>query len=122
MFHSISFIHIEINKMIIRKLAPVFIILLFLSFVLTRGNLYGKPFENKELTSKQAKHLEDVKKNLDARLQDITNLKSGTNALKEELKVLNTTIEELTEGKAGVVALDLVMMVQELKQHQQQQV
>ena len=96
--------------MIIRKLAPVFIILVSLSLVLTRGNLYGKPFENKELTSKQAKHLEDVKKNLDARLQDITNLKSGTSALKEELKVLNTTIEELTEGKAGVVALDLVTM------------
>ncbi|MHC4321154.1 MAG: mechanosensitive ion channel domain-containing protein, partial [Planctomycetota bacterium] len=94
--------------MIIRKLVPAFIILVSLSFVLSRGNLYSQPFKDEELTSKQTEHLEELKNHLDVHLQDITNLKSDINALKEELKILNTTIEELIEGKAEVEALDLV--------------
>ena len=94
--------------MTIKKLAPAFIILVSLSFVLTGGNLYSQPFKNGELTSKQTEHLEEVKKHLDIHLQDISNLKSDINALKEELKILNTTIEGLIEGKAEAEALDLV--------------
>jgi len=94
--------------MIIRKLAPAFIILVSLSFILSRGNLYSQPFKSEELTSKRAKRLEDAKENLDVYLQNIANLKSDINALKEELTILNTTIEKLVEGKAGVEALDLV--------------
>ena len=94
--------------MIIRKLAPAFIILVSLSFVLTRGSLYSQPFKNDELTSKRAQHIEDVKKDLDVRLQDIANLNSNINILKEELSTLSTTIEKLIEGKAETEALDIV--------------
>ncbi|MGR3292666.1 MAG: mechanosensitive ion channel domain-containing protein [Candidatus Scalindua sp.] len=93
--------------MIIRKLAPAFIILVSLSFILSRGNLYSQPFKGVGLASKQAKRLEDVKKNLDVHLQNLANLKSSINVLKEELKILNTTIEKLIEDKADVETLDL---------------
>ena len=99
---------INIAKMIIRKLAFVIIFLVSLSFILIRGDLYSQPFKNEELTSKQVKHLEDISKDLDVYLQDIANLKSNVNALTEELKTLNTTIEQLIEGKAEVEAVDLV--------------
>jgi small-conductance mechanosensitive channel len=91
-----------------RKTTSAIIILVSLSFVLARSNLYSQPFKSDELTSKRVKHLEDVKKNLDVRLQNIANLKSSINVLKEELKELNTTIEQLTESKAGAEVLDLV--------------
>ena len=73
-----------------------------------RGNLYSQPSNIEGLTSKRARRLEDVKKNLDVHLQDIANLKSNMNILKEELAILNTTTEKLIEGKAEVEALDIV--------------
>ena len=94
--------------MIIRKPASAIIILVSLSFILTGGNLYSQPLKNEELTSKQVKRLEDVSKGLDVYLQDIANLKSNVNTLKEELKILNTTIEKLIEDKAEAEVLDLV--------------
>ena len=94
--------------MIIRKLAPIFIILVSLSFTLSRGNLYSQSFKSEELTSKRAKRFEDVKKNLDVHLQNIANLESSINVLKEELKILNTTKEELIKGNAEAEVLDLV--------------
>ena len=96
-----------INKMIIKNTTSAIIILVSLSFILTRDNLYGQSFKTEELTSKQAKHLEGVKKNLDVHLQNIANLKSSRNVLKEELKTLNTTIEKLIEDKAEKEAVDL---------------
>ncbi|MCP4252573.1 MAG: mechanosensitive ion channel [Candidatus Scalindua sp.] len=94
--------------MIIRKLIPAFIILVSLSFVLTGGNLYSQPSKSDGLTSKRAEQFEEVKKNLDVHLQNITNLESGINVLKEELKIINITIEELIEDKAEVETIDLV--------------
>ncbi len=93
--------------MTIRKLISAIIILASLSLILIGGNLYSQPFKNEDLASKQAKHLEEVKKHLDIHLQDISNLKSDINALKEEFKILNTTVEGLIEGKAEAEALDL---------------
>ena len=96
-----------INKMIIKKLAFVTIILVSLSFILTGGDLCCQPVKIEELTSKQEKRLEDVKKDIAVHLQDIANLKSNVNTLEEEEKILNTSIEKLIEGKAGVEALDI---------------
>ncbi len=96
--------------MIIRKTTTAIIILVSLSFILSMGNLYSQPMEIEKPTSKRAKHLEDVKKNLGVHLQNIANLKSNINALKEELKILNTTIEKLIEDKAEKEALDLEHM------------
>ncbi|MBC8554747.1 MAG: hypothetical protein H8D23_34480 [Candidatus Brocadiales bacterium] len=93
--------------MIIRKLTSA-IILASLSIALTGGNLYSQPVKIEELTPKRVKHIEDAGKKLDVSLQDIANLKSNINVLKEELKTLNTTIEKLIEGKAETEALDLV--------------
>jgi hypothetical protein len=94
--------------MTIRKLISAIIILASLSLILIGGNLYSQPFKNEDLASKQAKRLEEVKKHLGIHLQDISNLKSDINALKEEFKILNTTVEGLIEGKAEAEALDLV--------------
>ena len=94
--------------MIIRKLVPAFIFLVSLSLVLTGNSLYSQSFKTEKITSKQAKQLEDIKKNLDVHLQGIANLKSSINTLKEELKILNAEIEGLIEEKAEVETLDLV--------------
>ena len=108
MFHSISFRHNEINKMIIKKLAPAFIILVSLSFVLVSSNLYSQAIKSEEPTSRRVGHSDDVKKNPADDLYDITILKSNINALKEELKIVNATIEKLIEDKTKAEALDLV--------------
>ena len=94
--------------MIIKKLASAIIILVSLSFVLTWGSLFGQSVKIEELTSKQERQLEDVKKALGVYLQDIAILKSNVNTLEEELKILNTSIEKLIEDKVGVEVLDLV--------------
>jgi len=96
-----------INKMIIRKTTSAIIILVSLSFILSRDNLYGQPMEIEKPTSKRVKRLEDVK-NLNVHLQDIANLESNINTLEEDLKTLNTTIEKLIEDKTGAEAVDLV--------------
>ena len=97
-----------INKMIIKNTTSAIIILVSLSFILSRDNLYGQPMEIEKPTSKQAKRLEDVKKNLNVHLQNIANLESNINTLEEDLKTLNTTIEKLIENKTGAEAIDLV--------------
>jgi len=96
--------------MIIRKLAPAFIILVSLSFILINGSLYSQPLKSEDPTSRRAERSDDVKKNLDTDtyLHDIAILESNINALKEELKIVNTTIEKLIEDKTKAVALDLV--------------
>ena len=94
--------------MIIRKLVPAFIILVSLFFVLIRGNLYSQPIKSEDPTSRLAERSDDVKKNLDVFLHDIAILKSNINTLKEELKIVNTTIEKLIEDKTKADALDLL--------------
>ncbi|MBT7210240.1 MAG: hypothetical protein HN862_02335, partial [Candidatus Scalindua sp.] len=95
-------------KMIIKKLAPAFIILVSLSFVLVSSNLYSQAIKSEEPTSRRVEHSDDVKKNIDAYLHDIAILKSNINALKEELKIINITIEKLIEDKVKSEALGLV--------------
>ena len=94
--------------MIIKKLAPAFIILVSLSFVLVSSNLYSQAIKSEEPTSRRVGHSDDVKKNPADDLYDITILKSNINALKEELKIVNATIEKLIEDKTKAEALDLV--------------
>jgi small-conductance mechanosensitive channel len=94
--------------MIIRKLTSAIIILVSLSFIQTGGDLYSQPLKDEDLTSKRVQRLEDVKKDLDVHLQDVANLKTSLNVLKEELKTLNTTIKKLIEDKAEAEVLDVV--------------
>jgi len=93
-----SFIHNGL-MMNMRKFTSIIIIFVYLSFGAYAAELYSQPAEIKDITSKRTEFLENTKDILESNGQDVTNLESDLNILKEELKTLKTTRDKLIEDK-----------------------
>ncbi len=98
-FHN--WIKMNIN---IRKAASVITILVSISFSMSDAELYGQPPEIKDIALKRTDLLEDIRKAIEGHGQDVTDLESNLNNLKEEL---NGTTEKLIENNAEGSILEL---------------
>jgi Tetrahydrodipicolinate N-succinyltransferase len=69
-----------------RKFASIIIIFVYLSFSTSKTELYSQPADFNDITLKQTELRKNIKDILERNGQDVTNLESNVNILKEELK------------------------------------
>ncbi|GAX63051.1 small-conductance mechanosensitive channel [Candidatus Scalindua japonica] len=91
-----------------RKFASIIIIFVYLSFNTSKAGLCSQPADFNDIKLKQTEFQENIKDILGRNGQDITNLESNVNILKEEIKTLKKTKDKLIENKVEGEVLDLV--------------
>jgi Small-conductance mechanosensitive channel len=91
-----------------RKSTFIIIIFVNLAIIAYETKLYSQPDEIQNMTIQRTEFLKNAKNILESSEQDVTNLESSLNTLKEELKTLKARRDKLIEDKVEGDALDFV--------------